>query len=255
MLKNKIRKLLIKLGLAIFLTVSLFKVGNMLGNMNNTVYASSSNTYEVSDTIKTKEVKVTEKVIKEVKQVQNKGKILLYNSHGNEKNQDSTIAQITTDLKLKMEKKGYIVEQNLTNFATQNGYNKSYYSSGAWLQTLDLSQYVLCLDIHLDGTPNPINTTVKNQDVAKIMFPNLSENPNLKHQTEIVNKIKEGLESFSNKIYKPQSTSYRQGIIFYNLNKNPNMLLVEVGSDKNDFISCQRSLTYLSSAIDRALVK
>ena len=154
-----------------------------------------------------------------------------------------------------MEKKGYIVEQNLTNFATENGYNKSYHSSGAWLQTLDLSQYALSLDLHMDSTPSPVVTKFNEGNVAKVMFPNVSDNPNLKHQTELVEKIKDGLETFSDNIYRNQTTSYRVGIQYYNLNRNPNMLLVEIGSDKNNFFECRKTCTLLASAIDRALAK
>ena len=252
--KNKLRMMLIKLGLIIFMVVGLFTVGTKLGNMSNpkTVMASSiSNTYSVSDTIKTKEVNVAEKVVK----VESKGKILLYNSHGNEKNVDSTIAEITSDLKLKLEKKGYIVEQNLENFATKNGYNKSYQSSGTFLEKLDLSQYELILDCHMDSTPNPVVADFKSGSVAKLMFPNVSENPNLKHQTELVEKIKDGLNTFSDKIYRNQTTAYRVGIQYYNLNRNPNMLLVEIGSDKNNFFECRKTCTLLVSAIERALEK
>ena len=246
MLKKKIRLLLIKVGLVLMLTVGLFKVGNILGNMSSpkTVYASSNNTYSVSDTI-----------VKVAKKVEYKGKILIYNTHGNEKNQDSSIAQISTDLKTKLEKKGYVVEQNLTDFTKSQGYNRAYYASGDMLSKLDLSQYVLCLDIHTDSTPNPVVADFKDGNVAKVMFPNVSENPNLKHQTELVEKIKDGLSTFNNKIYRENVTHYKRGIIYYCLDKSPNMLLVEIGSDKNSFFECRKTCTLLASAIDRALAK
>jgi stage II sporulation protein P len=248
MLRKRIKMMLIKLGLVFILVVSLFKVGNMLGNMDNkTVYASNMNTYKIEQ--------IVNKEVKSIEKVQNKGRILIYNSHSCEKNQDSSITQISSDLKLKLEKKGFVVEQNLTDFARLQGYNKSYHSSGNWLKSIDLSQYVLTIDLHMDGTQNPVNTKFNENNVARIMFPNVSENPNLKHQTQLVDKIKSGLESFSNNIYKSQTTSYRQGIIYYNLDKNPNILLIEVGSDKNTFVECQRSMTLLSSAIERALSK
>ena len=49
------------------MVVGLFTVGTKLGNMSNsnnkTIYASNMSTYSVSDVVRTKEVKVAEKVV------------------------------------------------------------------------------------------------------------------------------------------------------------------------------------------------
>jgi len=240
--------MLIKLGLVFaigFVTLGLFKIGNVLGNMNKVVYASNMSGYSVSDTVKTKEVKVA-------KVVQNRGKILLYSSHSCEKNTDSTIIQITENLAKKLTAKGFQVEHDKSLFADQQGYNRSYHSSGAMLDKKDLSQYVLCIDCHMDSTPKQISASYNNNDVAKLMFPNVSENPNLKAETQIVDKIKDGLSTFNEKIYRENVTHYKKGIIYYCLDKSPNMILMEIGSDKNNFYSCARANTLVASAIERA---
>ena len=254
MLKNKIKAMLIILGLVITISISMF--GGIGHNKVNNAYATG-NTYSVTQ--KANDLKDVKNVLARINgatdsgiKAGSRGKIILYNSHSCEKNIDSTVEQVTSDLKLKLEKKGFTVEQNVTKFADLQGYNRSYYSSGAWLKTIDLTQYVFICDIHMDATPSTVVANFKNSGIAKLMFPNLSENTNLKHETDIVNRIKKGLETFSDKIYQPQSTNFRQGIIFYNLDKNPNMALIELGSNMNNFLECRKTNTLLASAIERA---
>jgi len=259
MLKNKLKIMLISLGIVFFISVSIFGgIGNKVGK---TAYATSNTTYTMkqqkSDYQEVKNVlagleKSSNKNESNIIKPNSRGKILLYNSHSCEKNQDSTIQQVTSDLKLKLERKGFTVEQNVTKFAEIQGYNRAYYSSGDWLNKQDLSKYVLCIDCHMDSTPCAIESDYKNVSVAKLMFPNVSQNPNLKAETTIVNRIKNGLSTFSDKIYRENVTHYKKGIIYYCLDKSPNMILMEIGSDKSNFVSCQRANTLVSSAIERA---
>ena len=260
MLKNKIKMMLISLSIVFFITVSVFggiggkgkayAKSNGLSN-THTMKQQKSDYQDVKDILaglENSDIHSESNIIKP----NSRGKILLYNSHSCEKNQDSTIQQVTSDLKLKLERKGFQVEQNVTLFANVQGYNKSYYSSGAWLDTQDLSKYVLCIDCHMDATPCTIKADYKNGGVARLMFPNVSENPNLKAETNIVDRIKNGLSTFSDKIYRENVTHYKKGIIYYCLDKSPNMILMEIGSDKSNFVSCQRANTLVSSAIERA---
>jgi len=262
---KRVKMMLIKLGLVLVITISIF-LGGKVGNVGKVAYATS-NGKGVYSTVQYQKQMSDLKDVKDVlKGIQNsnvqsesnvikpnsRGKILLYNSHSCEKNQDSTIQQVTSNLKLKLEKKGFQVEQNLTPFANVQGYNRSYYSSGAWLDTQDLSKYVLCIDCHMDATPNSVEADFKNGGVARLMFPNVSQNPNLKAETNIVDRIKNGLNTFSDKIYRENVTHYKKGIIYYCLDKSPNMILMEIGSDKNNFESCARANTLVSSAIERA---
>jgi len=255
MLKNKIKMFLISLGLVcVIITVSIF---GGIGSKGNKAYANSNSN---KSTYSMKQQSVDLQDVKDVlKGIQgsdvkpnSRGRILIYSSHSCEKNVDSSILEVSSDLTKKLEKKGFNVEHDKSLFADMQGYNRSYYSSGAMLDKKDLSKYVLVIDCHMDSTPSKMTTNYKDMDVAKLMFPNLSENPNLKAETNIVDRIKKGLNTFSDKIYRENVTHYRRGINFYSLNKSPNMILMEIGSDKNDFLSCQRANTLVSSAIERA---
>jgi len=257
MLKN-IRKLLITLGLVFVITISIFSgIGSRTGKV---AYANGNNTYTTTQQQKAdlKEVKDVLAGItigtngNEVK-AGSRGKILLYSSHSCEKNKEASIIEISENLSQKLEKKGFIVEHDKSLFANEQGYNRSYYSSGAMLDAKKLSEYVLVCDIHMDAATNPISTEINGKEVARLMFPNLSQNPNLKAETRLVEKIKEGLDSFGGKIFREQTTKYKKGINYYSLNKSPNILLIEVGGNMNDKLSAFRSCTYLSSAISEAI--
>lgn len=290
MLKNKIKKLLVKLGLFVTISISVFIGGSM---KCKTVYADNLSKYttqqlsqmmDLNEWIKDKDennnkVEINKKLnvdndnkvtynenveqninnkynqISNQQINQSKGRVLIYSTHSCEKNVDSTVIDVAEDLANKFREKGYVVDHDKSDFANENGYNKAYYSSAKMLDGLDLSVYSMILDLHFDSTPNPVATKdINGNDVARLMFPNLSENPNLEHQTNLVNKIRNGLNEYGEGIYKENVTHYKKGISFYSLNKNENMLLIEVGSDKNSFDDCSKSMTYFVDAVDKAIV-
>lgn len=248
MLKKKIQNLLIKLGLTICITISLFNIGAKLGSNSKVAYANS-NTYSVSQSINQQEIKDTIKQIQSERKV-SKGKILIYSSHSCEKNVDSTILQISEDLSKKLTSKGFQVEHEKTLFANEQGYNRSYHSSARMLDGKDLSQYILVIDIHMNSGVKPlIVKDINNNDVAQIEMVQTKTNPNLQAE----NKIAEGITKEINKfgyISRGIYSIYQKGINWYNLSKSPNMLLIEMGNNLNNEISVKRASTYLSSAIN-----
>jgi stage II sporulation protein P len=181
-----------------------------------------------------------------------KGRVLLYSSHTCEKNKDSTVADVSVDLANKLKNKGYKVDL-ITDDFVKNGYGKAYYQSRAMLQSKDLSSYQLTVDLHFDSADVPISTRVNGNEVARLMFPTVSENPYIQQQKALINGIKDKLNEFSSTIVRVETTAYRRGITYYNSDMTPNFILVEVGGDKNDIYSCKRAITYLASAIDSYL--
>lgn len=177
-----------------------------------------------------------------------KPKILIYHSHTCEKNTNASIVEIGNDLSRKLENKGFTVEHITTDFS-KNDYNNSYYNSRADLQKLDLNTYELLLDIHTDSFNKPLSTEINGVDVAKLMFVTVSQNPNLKQQKEIISGITDNLNKFSDEIVRDETTHYKRGISYYNSDLSDNMLLIEVGDDKNTYVETKRANTYLSSAI------
>jgi len=183
-----------------------------------------------------------------VEQRQSKGKILIYHSHTCEKNKDSTVVDIGEDLSQKLRKKGYDVEHIKDDFS--RNYNSAYLSSSKMLETKDLSQYSIILDIHIDASDNPIITKDKNgNNVARCMWVQTKNNQYLQEENYIANNITNEMSKFGN-IMKNIHCQYYNGIRNYNLSMNSNMLLLEVGGNNNDFISCKRANTYMASSID-----
>lgn len=177
-----------------------------------------------------------------------KPKILIYHSHTCEKNTNASIIKIGNDLTRKLEAKGFSVEHVIEDFS-KNDYNDAYYNSRERLQQLNLNTYKLVLDIHTDSFTKPLITEINGVDVAKLMFVTVSQNPNLKQQKEIISGITDNLNKFSDEIVRDETTHYKRGISYYNADLSDNMLLIEVGDDKNTYVETQRSNTYLASAI------
>lgn len=185
-------------------------------------------------------------------QVVHKGRVLIYSSHTCEKNADSTVTEVAIDLANKLRSRGYFVDHVQDNFV-KNGYKNAYHESRKMLLDKQLSTYQIVVDIHFDAAPLPISTEVNGNEVARLMFPTVSENPNLEQQKNLIENIKSKLNEFSNSIVRAETTNYKKGITYYNSDLTPNFILVEVGGDKNNIWSCKRAVTYLSSAIDSTL--
>ena len=237
------------------IVIILFTIGTKLGDMSNPKNING-NTYKITQVVQAKEIEIKQVEVKPIlinKTQNNKGKVLIYSSHSCEKNLNSTVTDIGEDLAKKLEKKGFQVEHIKTDFANEQGYNKSYYASGNMLDKKNLKDYILIIDLHMDADNNPISTKVKDNDVARLMFPNVSENPNLIVETKLVQKIRKGLGSFDDNIFRENVTHYKKGISYYNLNKSPNMILMEVGGNNDNLLSCKRANTLVSSAIERAI--
>lgn len=247
--KNGIKINLIKFVLILILAILVFRIGSKMGNM---AYANSNsiNSNDLNNSIR---IKTTKQSVNKPNKSINKGKILIYSTHSCEVNKDSSVITIAEDLAKKLRKKGYDVTHDKTKFADIKGYNKAYYSSGEMLEKLDLSQYFLILDIHFNAGKSPaITKDINGNDVAKIEMIQTKENPYLQEENNIANGITENINKFGD-ISDGVESYYKQGIIYYNLSKSPNMLLVEIGNNMNNGLSCMRTNTYMASAIDTYL--
>lgn len=252
MLKKKITKILLKLGLALFLSVGLFKVGNMLGNIDNKVaYAKTIPQYSVVEQQKSKDISV----IKTQRQ-SNDYEVLIYHSHTHEVYKDTNVVLMGDDLKVKLEAKGLKVKVINDDF-TKNDYNNSYYESRKMLKTeLQKNNYKLVLDLHTDSLAEgrKITGTDKNgNSVGKIMFVTTTENPNYNENRKCIDELKGYIDKFGSDLTR-ETWIYKHGIGFYgsdlgNKNGDGNVILIENAFNTNEKIEILRANTYLSSAI------
>lgn len=179
-----------------------------------------------------------------------KPKILIYSSHTCETNKDSTITQISEDLSRKLRNKGWEVVHVTDNFSKD--YNRSYSASRKMLNNIDLSQFSLIIDCHIDSGNKATTTTINNKEVARIMWVQTKNNPNLESETKIANGISDKLSKFG-EISKGIYAEYFKGINYYNCDKSPNIVLLEMGNENNTYMECRLSNTYVASAIDSYL--
>jgi len=259
MVSKKIRNLIIGIGLLYMLTFGNF-IAKAAGLNGQYILPQSSITYvqKVEKVDKVQCVKSVQTIGKTTitynkSIVQNKGKILIYHTHTCEKNLNSNVVDVGNDLGNKLRSLGYEVDNVNTDFI-QGDYNNAYYHSGVMLQQKDLKSYDLTIDLHFDASPSPIVTKVKGENVSSLMFVTTSQNRYLQQETNIINRIKTNMDQFSTKIVRDQTTHYKKGIDFYELNRSPNMLLVEVGGDKNTYQECQLSNTYLATSINNYIM-
>ena len=260
MVSKKIRNLIIGIGLLYMLIFGNF-VAKAAGLNGQYILPQSSITYvqKVEKVDKVQCVKSVQTIGKTTitynkSVVQNKGKILIYSTHTNEHNKGNTITQMAENLSQKLRNEGYEVDHNTDNFVGKTDYNNAYYNSRKMLTTKgDLSKYDLIIDLHTDSSSEPISTTINNQSVAKLMFPTVDKNPNLQQQKKLIDGIERNLDHYSNNIVRPETTKYHVGITYYNSDKSSKFVLIELGGDKNDINSCDRSNTILAASINTYL--
>lgn len=133
-------------------------------------------------------------------------------------------------------------------------YTKSYRKSG---ETLDrylktYGKFDLVIDLHRDsvGKREPVTCKINGKSASKYMFVVTTANPNYKNQRAIIDK----LVSISNKNYPGMLRgngiySYKKGTGYFNQNKSPNSLLIEMGSYCNTLDEGKTTAKYLSQII------
>lgn len=132
---------------------------------------------------------------------------------------------------------------------------KAYQRSSETLNKI-LNQYGsfrLLIDMHRDGGPSKSTTTVKlnNESVAKIMFVLSKQsqyfNENQGATKKLINISDKIFPGFSRDVVVYKEKGY------YNQNKTPNTVLIEVGSEKNTLEEAQNSGKYIARIISEYL--
>lgn len=184
----------------------------------------------------------TEKNIRELDI--NNPKVLIYHSHTTEAY--SPAQPDTTDSSMTVVGVGEVIKKNLEekygiavvhDTTVHNSvYLKSYVRSG---ETVDkylenYKDFDLIIDLHRDAGSNkePFTVKLKDKDYSKIMFVMTKKNPNFDENYKVVTSLME----ISDYLYPQFSRGvmyYDYGTKFFNQDKSPNSILIEVGSDKN----------------------
>lgn len=183
-------------------------------------------------------------VIKESSIIREQKQILIYHTHTEESYKDFTIVEAGEDLAKKLQDKGYIVTHVKENFSKD--YNKAYDNSRAYLESLDLTQYSLIIDLHRDSLEsNNANTVnVWGVDVAKSMFV-YSKAAATENSKNIINTLENNLGNVARNTF-----SYNHGINCFNQDLSENSVLIEAGNNNNTKWEIKRLCTHLANSIN-----
>ena len=187
-----------------------------------------------------------------VEQKQTKGRVVIYHTHTLEEYTDSNVVEMGNDLKIKLEKKGYIVDHVEDNFSID--YNNAYNSSREYLQSINLGEYDLIIDYHRNSPTLNNTVKVKDVDVARGMFILDKWSPNFEEGQAITNGIVSQMDKFNGNIMR-YNFYYEGGINGFNTDLSKNIVLLEAGDVNNDKLEVMRLNTYMSASIDTYLSK
>lgn len=191
-------------------------------------------------------------------ETQSKGKsIHIYNTHQGEKYATQSVKEGSRYLMQLLEKKGYEVDYETTDFElykTKNNINYAYsYTVSKKYLTQAIKEhgtYDLVIDFHRDSIDKSLSTLSYNgKDYAKLMFVVGKGSQNYKNVKTCCERMSTLLDKkipgLSRGVYLKQS-DYNQGV-------TENMVLIEVGANQNTFEEVQNSLNILALVIDEYL--
>ena len=185
-----------------------------------------------------------------VEQKQTKGRVLIYHTHTLEEYTDSNVVEMGNDLKIKLEKKGYVVDHVEDNFSVD--YNNAYNSSREYLQSLNLHEYDLIIDYHRNSPTLNNVVEINGNNVARGMFVLDKWSPNFQQGEFDSNGIVKYMDKFNENIMR-YNFYYQGGINSFNTDLSENIVLLEAGDVNNDKLEVMRLNTYMASAIDNYL--
>lgn len=226
---------------------------NIFNNPVNILHTNINN----SDTI----------VVSNISYVENTPKIYIYNSHQGERYSDKylensnivpDIMLASTMLKEKLENLGIntIVEKNdILKYMYENNLNHggSYIASRYYLNKIydKYPNLDLYIDMHRDAVNYDIvHTNINGKECARVLFVIGLENPNYEKNLEVTTKLNNIIlnkyPSLTRGILKKQGADVN-GI--YNQDLNKNVILIEIGGDKNNIDEVNNTLDLIADVI------
>ncbi len=194
---------------------------------------------------------VTNPQLEEVKKLNIKPTVYIYNTHQTEEYQGSALqgynikpgvmmASYILQDKLALQNiKADVMEDNITDYLNLNNmkYSKSYQASRVFLQNAlnKYKNYKLIIDLHRDAlTKDKSTVIINNRSCAKISFVVGEEHKNYNANLQVTNTINDKI--------KQKYPTLTRGVItkggedsngIYNQDLNPNIILIEIGGQEN----------------------
>ena len=237
-------------------------INNLYTSINKKVFNTPVNILHTSISNENKVV-----LVSNISYIDNKPKVYIYNSHQGEKYSNEYIENsnivpdvmlATSMLKEKLESIGIktIIEKNdILGYMSKHGldHGGSYIASRYFLDKVykEYPNLDLYIDLHRDATTKEVSTTTINgKKYARVLFVIGLENKNYQKNLDVTNKINNLiLKSYPNLtrgIMKKQGVGVN-GV--YNQDLNSNVILLEVGGDKNNIDEVNNTLDIIANII------
>ena len=190
------------------------------------------------------------------KEVKNKS-IYIYSTHQEEEYKGGDVMDGSEYLMELLVDQGYEVKVDQNDFSLYRikndmDYDECYSVSKKYiLQELDnKNDYDLIIDFHRDSIPKDLSTiTYDNKSYAKVMFVVGKGSENYKD----VKKMSSSLSSIINEHIPKLSRGIYEKKSHYNQGLAKNMVLIEVGANKNTYQEVKNTIHILAYAIDQYL--
>ncbi len=197
---------------------------------------------------------------KENKKVKSNGKkIYIYNTHQGEKYSDEkSVMDAAVVLGKYLEEKGYkvILETNdFEKYCNTHGltYNDLYFVSNKYLNEalVNYGGFDLCIDLHRDSVPREYSyITLDGKSYAKAMMVIGGSSRNVKSATKISSILTDKVNKHKNGIMKSVMT---RDIAYYNQEVCEGIVLMECGTNYNNFEEVKNTLKYVALGIDELM--
>lgn len=151
-----------------------------------------------------------------------------------------------------------VEERNITEFMHNNSipFDRSYYASELLIKdVIKKNNFSLIIDLHRDATSKEASTTtIKNKKYAKVLFVVGKNNKTYKYNLDLANKL--------NKLINNKYKTLSRGVLVkdgtgekcrFNQHLSKDMILLEVGADKNTYEEVQNTLNILGPIIGEYL--
>ncbi len=208
-------------------------------------------------------------LVSNISYIDNKPKVYIYNSHQGElytnkymenSNITPNVMLASTMLQEKLESLGIktIVEKNdILKYMSDNGLNHggSYIASRYFLNKVyeKYPNLDLYIDLHRDATSYDIvHTSIDGKDYARVLFVIGLENHKYQSNLDITNKLNNIILSTYPDLTRGIMKKEGPGVNgVYNQDLNSNVILIEIGGDKNNIDEVNNTLDIIAKVIER----
>lgn len=186
--------------------------------------------------------------------------VYIYNTHQKEGYKSKTVYDAAKYLKYQLSKHNIDVDvenTNITEFMIANNieYKYSYYASSFFIKdAIKKKKYDLIIDLHRDATSYQVSTLKGSKNYAKIMFVVGREHKNYKVNYALALKLNKLIVNKYPKLSRGVLLKGGEGVNgIYNQNLDKNIILIEIGGNKNSIEEVNNTIVLLAPIIGEYL--